>query len=281
MDEVWRFLEAYHVPVYFSPEAAAAYKAAGLKGYWMGYFASRSAPLGAPGPEVVTATFYNFAPRRAARALPDAWALCPPARVLEARLEAADQTLRRLLGDLVDTPEVAEAAGLARQAAQACPAQGRALSAAHAALPVPDQPHLALWWAASVLREFRGDGHIAALVSGGLDGCECCVVSRALGAAPDDFGEQRGWNGDEWQAAVQRLTARGWLTPDGALTDQGRDGRAAIEDTTDRSAAAPLRALGGDATARLTECLRPLAHRIVDSGGAAPFPTALTIRPTT
>ncbi|MFI0446001.1 hypothetical protein [Actinomadura sp. 6N118] len=276
MDEVWRLIEAYHAPIYFSDEAAAAYKAAGLKGYWMGYFASRSAAMGEPGPEMVTATFYNFAPRRVERAIPDAWRFCAPGKVLDARLEAADRTLRRLLGDLITAPEVAEAAGLATQAAAACPPQGRPLAAAHAALPVPAEPHLALWWAATVLREFRGDGHIAALVTGGLDGCEANRVSVAVGTSSPQQREQRGWTEQEWDACTERLAARGWLTADGALTEQGRADRAAIEDTTDRLAAP---ALGPAATARLTECLRPLAHRIVGSGGAIPFPNAMALPP--
>ncbi|MFG2001469.1 hypothetical protein ACGFNU_20195 [Spirillospora sp. NPDC048911] len=279
MDEVWRLLEAYHAPIYFSDEAAAAYKAAGLKGYWMGYFASRSAPLGAPGPGVVTATFYNFAPRRVERAIPDAWRFCPPGKVLDARLEAADHTLRRLLGDLITTPEVAEAAGLAVAAAAACPPQGRPLAAAHAALPVPREPHLALWWAASVLREYRGDGHIAALLTGGLDGCEANRVSVAAGTSAPEQREQRGWTEQEWDDATRRLAARGWLTGDGALTGQGRAARAAIEDDTDRLAAPALDTLGPGATRRLTACLRPLSHHIVDSGGAIPFPNAMALPP--
>ncbi|GAA2592934.1 hypothetical protein SMC26_45400 [Actinomadura fulvescens] len=279
MDEVWRLIEAYHAPIYFSDEAAAAYKAAGLKGYWMGYFASRSAPLGQPGPQAVTATFYNFAPRRVERAIPDAWKFCSSATVLDARLSAADQTLRRLLGDLVTAPELTEAAGLAVQAATACPPQGRPLAAAHQDLPVPAEPHLALWWATSVLREFRGDGHIAALLTGGLDGCEAVRAAVATGTAAPQQGEQRGWTQQEWDAAAERLTARGWLAADGALTEQGRAARAAIEDATERLAAPALDALGPAATERLTACLRPLAHRIVASGGANPIPTALALPP--
>ncbi|MET7616640.1 hypothetical protein [Streptomyces sp. NPDC005408] len=274
MDDIWQLLECVHAPVYFAPETGPVYSAAGsgLKGFWMGYFASRAAALGAVPPEVVTAAFYNFAPGRVARALPDAWERCPPAQVLAARLDVADQCLRRLLGELVDGPLVAEAAELGRRAVEALPVAGRVLFAAHAALPVPERPHLALWWAATALREFRGDGHVAALVSAGVDGCEANVITVALGLAPVEQRLNRGWSEEEWEAAHARLRERGVLAEDGTLTDAGRLERDAIEATTDRLARPLL------AHARLAECLRPLARRIVEEGGV-PFPNAMGLPP--
>ncbi|MFQ6231024.1 helix-turn-helix domain-containing protein, partial [Nocardia sp. NPDC002869] len=58
--QAWRLLEPLHAVTYFSPEPLQALKAAGYRGFWMGYFAGRAAPLGAAGPEVVHALFYNF-----------------------------------------------------------------------------------------------------------------------------------------------------------------------------------------------------------------------------
>ncbi|MFI2351950.1 hypothetical protein ACH492_34095 [Streptomyces sp. NPDC019443] len=274
MDDIWQLLECVHAPVYFAPETGPVYSAvgSGLKGFWMGYFASRAAALGAVAPEVVTAAFYNFAPARVARAIPDAWDRCPPEQVLAARLDVADQALRRLLGELVDGPEVVEAAELGRRAVQALPVAGRVLFAAHAALPVPEQPHLALWWAATALREFRGDGHVVALLAAGVDGCEANVISVALGLAPAEQRLNRGWSEDEWQDAEGRLRERGVLAEDGTLTDAGCLERDAIEVTTDRLA----RPLLGDV--RLAECLRPLARRIVEAGGV-PFPNAMGLPP--
>ncbi len=43
---------------------------------------------------------------------------------------------------------------------------------------------LALWHAATVLREHRGDGHVAALVAAGLDGRQALVTMAATGAVP-------------------------------------------------------------------------------------------------
>ncbi|MEV5611141.1 hypothetical protein [Streptomyces sp. NPDC052225] len=274
MEEIWRRLETCHATVYFAPEAGPGYATEGLKGFWMGYFASRSAALGAVPADVVTATFYNFAPARVARALPDAWAYCSPEAALAARLDVVDRSLRRILGGLVAEPSTAEAAALARRAVDAAPRAGRPLFAAHAAVPVPDEPHLALWWAATALREFRGDGHIAALLDAGLDGCEANVVAVALGASPQAQRDHRGWTRTEWAAATDRLRERGWLTADGTLTAEGRRRRRAIEAATERLAAPALAALGPADTGRLDACLRPLVRRIVDAD-AIPFPNAM------
>ncbi|TQS29023.1 SCO6745 family protein [Microbispora sp. KK1-11] len=276
MDEIWRLVECCHAPVYFAPEAKEAYAAAGLKGFWMGYFASRSAALGPVSPQVVTAAFYNFAPSMVARAIPDAWRFCPPEEVLAARLEVACRCLRRLLGDLADHPDVREAAGLAGAAVEACPAGGRVLFAAHAALPPPGEPLAALWHALTALREFRGDGHVAALVTAGVDGCEANVVASALGLVPSEQRAYRGWTEEEWQAAAGRLRERGVLDREGAVTEKGRRERDAVEAATERLARAPMDALGEVGAARLARLLRPLVTRIIDGGGV-PFPNAMAM----
>ncbi|MCT9092434.1 hypothetical protein N4G70_26715 [Streptomyces sp. ASQP_92] len=280
MEDIWHLLECVHAPVYFAPETGPAYAAAGagLKGFWTGYVASRAAALGAAAPEVVTAAFYNFAPVRIARALPGAWHRCPPATVLAARLDVADRCLRRLLGELVDSAETAEAAELGQRAVRELPTSGRVLFAAHAAVPMPEEPHLALWWAATALREFRGDGHVAALLTAGIDGCEANVISVAWGLAPPEQRLNRGWSEAEWQAAGQRLRARGILAADGTPTARGRGERAAIEAATDRLAGPLVEVLGPHGRDRLTACLDPLARRIVEGGGV-PFPNAMGLPP--
>src|SRR5439155_23094545 len=95
---LWRLLEPYHAATYFAPEARQAFKDAGLRGFWMGYFAGRAAPMGTVGPGVVTATFFGFEPSMVAKALPDAWGFANVDTVLEARLAGVDGALRRLLG---------------------------------------------------------------------------------------------------------------------------------------------------------------------------------------
>ena len=276
---LWRVLDPYHALVYFAPEVAEAMKAVGLKGWWMGYFAGRAAPMGPVAAPVVTATFFNFRPSMVERAIPDAWTFSTPGDVLAARFDAVDAALRRALGDVLDGPGVREAAGLAGEAMAAADLAGRPLAAAHAALPVPDPPHLALWHAATVIREHRGDGHVAALVAAGLDGCEAHVSFAATGTiSRDTLQPARGWSDEEWGAAVDRLRQRGWLDAGAALTDAGRTGRQEIEDRTDQLALRPWRALGEAGTERLVELARPLAVRLIESG-AVPRPNPVGAPP--
>jgi hypothetical protein len=222
--------------------------------------------------EVVVATFYNFHPRMVHRAIPDAWGFAPPEAVLAARLEGADAALRRLLGGWAEGPEAAEAAALGRRAMEGRDPAGRPLFAAHAALGWPEDPHLALWHAATLYREFRGDGHVACLLADGVDGCEAHVLAAGAGQLPGAFlREYRGWSEEEWAAAAARLRARGLAAGDGRLTEAGRAARAAIEDRTDDLAMDPWRHLGEQGSARLLDLLgRPT--RLIVQGRGVPFP---------
>ncbi len=279
---MWPAFETYHAHIYFVPEAVEAYRELGLKGGWMGYFASRSAPLGAAAAELVTAVFFNFHPAMVARALPDAWALASPEDVVAARLRTAHVALRRLIPDHVGSPaeppsDITEAAALAREAAEAPAVAGHPLFGALRSLPWPDEPHLALWHACTLLREHRGDGHVATLTAAGLDGCEAHVTVAATGSVPrSTLQENRKWSDDDWAAAEERLQSRGWLDGDGNLTDAGRAGRAEIEARTDALAEAPWQALGPARTERLRELLTPMARAINDAGGV-PVPNPVGV----
>jgi hypothetical protein len=265
--KMWRTMEPVHGMIYFAPEAAAAYADAGLDDARAGYFASRAAPMGAVPAEVVIATFFNFNPVLVRRAIPRAWELSSPARLLAARLDAADAALRRVLP--VSSPEMEEAAALARTAASA-PAMsvaGRALYAGHASQPWPDAPHLVLWHALSLLREYRGDGHIAALVAEGVSGIEALVIHAGTGEVPRAvLQDTRAWDDASWSAAVSALVERGWVTADGSLTDAGRSHRARVEDLTDRLAMAPWEHLGDESCDRLRSLVRPFSQAVVGSG---------------
>ncbi|MEU5219098.1 hypothetical protein AB0G79_23265 [Streptomyces sp. NPDC020807] len=261
---MWHLLEPLHALLYYAPEAfdEAAALGCDTAERWPSYFAWRSAPLGAAGPERVASAFYSFSPAMVRRYVPGAPApAAAPAAVLAARLRAVDRTYRAVLGEgLVKGAELAEAARLARTAAEAAGsvgAAGRPLAAANAALPWPDAPHLALWQAATVLREHRGDGHLAALLAAGLDPVEALVSFAAVGAAPEAVFESRGWTAGEWADARARLAARGLVEAAGPLaaTDAGRALRAEVEERTDALAAGPWDVLGSDATARLAELL--------------------------
>jgi hypothetical protein len=269
---MWQALETLHMTVYFAPEPRDAYRRAGLRGGWMGYFASRSAAMGPVPAELVVATFYNFHPRLVHRAIPDAWGFATPAEVLAARYQGADAALRRLLGGWVDGPEVAEAATLARQAMEGRDPAGRPLFAAHATLAWPEPPHLALWHAATLYREFRGDGHVACLLAADIGGCQAHVLAAGAGRLPGSFlREHRGWSEEDWAAAAARLRDRGWLEADARLSEAGRTARATLERHTDELAMPPWRHLGPEASARLLDLLDRPTRLIVDADGV-PFP---------
>lgn len=273
--QMWQTLEPYHAVVYFAPEARQAYADAGLKGFWMGYFASRAAAMDPVPAEVVTATFYNFHPRMVARAIPDAWRFSTPERVLAACYQSAGDALRRLLGESVASEGVAEAAELAREATTACDVSGRGLFAGHAALPWPEEPHMVLWHATTLLREYRGDGHVVALLAEGLDGCEAHVTQVAAGRAPREaIQPHRAWSDEEWAAAEERLRRRGWLDVTGSLTALGRASRQAVEDRTDALAMPPWEHLGAERSARLRDLVWPLSDTIVRKGGI-PIPNPM------
>lgn len=240
----------------------------------MGYFASRAAPMGEVSAAVVGATFYNFHPSMVQRAIPDAWGFSSVDRILAARYHLAEGVLRRLLGEWVDSRDSAQAAELARRAARAADGAGRPLAAANAALEWPEVPHVALWHAATILREHRGDGHIAALVTNGIDGCEAHVTALAASGAPEEtVRPHRGWPDDEWDAAKQRLRDRGLLEGDG-LTDAGAALHAVVEQRTDALALAPYAALGAREVGRLEELLQEPEQTIV-TAGEIPFPNPI------
>jgi len=264
--KMWRTLEPYHGLVYFAPEATAAYEALGVMGR-DGYFASRAAPMGAVPAEVVVATFFNFNPAIVHHAIPAAWQATTPEALLEARVNAASDALRRAVGDLLDDPSVPRAAELARTAADGCTEAGRPLYAGHASLPWPEEPELALWHAITLLREFRGDGHIACLVEAGLDGIDALVFHSASGEVPRSALQgSRQWDDASWDASVASLGARGFVDGDGAFTEAGAALRQQIEDRTDALALPPWEALGEEGCDELRSLVRPLSKAIVSGG---------------
>ncbi|AEW97293.1 MULTISPECIES: SCO6745 family protein [Streptomycetaceae] len=261
-------LNPLHSAFYFAPEHDEEFAALGLEAGSMAYFAGRAAPMGAVGAGVVTATFYNFSPALVGHHIPRAWQAAAPERVLETRVRITDKYLTRLLGpEVIASRRMAETAELALRATEACERPGRPLYAANADLPAPDAPHLALWHAVTLLREHRGDGHIAALVQAELDGLEALVTHSATGKGftPHFFQTTRGWTARQWADAEDRLRERGLLDEAGDLTEHGQELRRAIEADTDRLAFAPYRHLGQDAVERLTELVTPFTQEMLSS----------------
>src|SRR4051794_27445604 len=269
---MWTLYEPYHAVIYFAPEAAEAFKDAGYKGFWMGYFAARLAPLGAASPEVGTAVCFGFLPSMVARSLPDAWRFAPPVAALDARLSGASGALDALG---ISDDDVAEAADLAARAAGAVDPAGHILGAANAALPLPETPRLALWQATTTLREHRGDGHLAALTAAGLDGCQAQVFAVAGGADRSWLQRSRGWSDEDWSCAFDELLARELIAEDGTLSEGGTMVRDEIEAQTDAAAEAPWQALGSQPAERLAELLIPLAVRIASD--VVPYPNPIGV----
>ncbi|MGV9254605.1 SCO6745 family protein [Streptomyces sp. NPDC003697] len=276
---LWERYEPVHDLVYFAPEVRREADALGLRGFWMGYFAMRAAPLGPVPAPVVAGCFYVFHPDRVARALPDAWRYAGPSEVLEARVRAVDAAMTRVFGpETVTGSGVTEAADLAWEAAQAADSAGRVLCAANQALERPEQPHVRLWQALTTLREHRGDGHVAALVAHGVGPVDAMVLKCAAGESDAALlRESRQWDLRTWRAAEAGLRERGWLGADGAPTAAGAAVRAEVEACTDAAAGQPWAALGRERALRLAALLEPLAEAVLHTGLIPPGnPVGLT-----
>ncbi|HEY2331256.1 MAG TPA: hypothetical protein VGH94_05010 [Acidimicrobiales bacterium] len=218
-----------------APQAVAAMAELGLEGQ-EGYFATRAGPLGIVPAEVVRAAFYGHSPAAIAVAIPGVWDKATPSEVLSAVADSLDASLGPVVRELGGT--ATELIGLLRTVAERASTrpEGRALLAANAALPWPDEPHRQLSHAHVLLREWRGDGHLGTLLTAGLTGIEALVVHAAWAGFPIEMiTRSRVWTPAETTVAVEGLRARGWLSAEGdpVITDEGRRRRDAIEDATD------------------------------------------------
>ncbi len=266
-----RAIEAYHACSYFAPETRTTYTDRLGLHPWASYFAGRAAPMGAVGAEVVTAVFYGFSPTLVGRSIPAVWDVISPTEAIADRLHGVDRALHRILETAIDTPEIVEARVLARRAVEGCEFAGRPLSAATAAIPAPEPAHLDLWQLLTILREYRGDGHVAALVGAGVGPIESLLTSVGFGDFPiHSYRRLRGWSEEEWAAGIDRAIDRGWITPEPIeLTHAGSALRNEIETATDASMSGPMEALGEEGALRLIELVKPLSRKIVESRGIA------------
>ena len=273
-----RAVEQGFVPLWlttiFAPDVGQAFDELGV-GLAERYFATRVAPLGPASASVVVATFFNFSPAAVSLAIPAVWERFTPRQLLDAQLDGVQRKLGRALAE-VDGDVVDEAATLlGRAAAAACEhPEGRPLFAGYASLPWPDDPLLRLWHAHYLLREFRGDGHIAVLTSEGLSGLEALQLHIAfVPAVGPVFRATRGWTDDQWDASVETLRARGWLTSDDelTLTPAGHAYREEIEARTDARNAPAYEAVGDDGCRRLLELGAVIGSAVLADGGRA-FP---------
>ncbi len=257
-----------HGFIYFAPEATEEYDALGLPAGHH-YFASRGAALGPVSAELIVATFYNFNPDLVAPVVPDAWSYAAPADIQQARIRAAGRVLRRVTPDL-DTDGLAEATGIAGRMIDAVGDAGRPLGAANRAVPEPDGDWERLWQRVTVLREWRGDAHVAALVAAPADPVEALILHAATGKVPKAaLVATRQWPESVWNQGVDRLRARGLITDDESFTEMGEAFRADIERRTDLASAPLVEAVGPDQTARLLDLLKPVRRALIDGGAFA------------
>jgi hypothetical protein len=249
--------------VYFAPEAQQRYEALGLN-YFEGYFCSRGACLGKAPWSVVCAAFGAFKPAVVEQAVTGGWSKTDPEPMLAARRDGATEQLERLLGE--PGPDVKQATDILFSLTDGVDPSGRMLYAGLSVLPVPDTPMGRLWRAADLVREHRGDGHIAAWVSR-TDSCEITVLTELTwGLPPGAYVFTRGWNQEEVDAARARLQERGLLDGEGQLTDAGRTFRSEIEHDTDLAEREILDRLG-DRAGELFSLIQPMAKTIVANGG--------------
>lgn len=262
----WRAYEPLHAVSYFQPAFREDMAARGLTGGWNDYFAARSAPLGPVPPAVVTALFFGFAPVRVERALPKVWGRIDPQVALDSRLETASRVLAPAAAT-VDRADLADAVAALERAAEDASYDGRALGAAWASVPRPDDLLARLWLATAALREHRGDGHVLACVHAGLTGLTAGITHVASGAVDREVLQgSRGWTDEEWEAGLEDLTARG-LVEGGTLTEAGRALRDEVEAHTDRLAEQTLDTLSRTADVdRVVGTLRTMSRDVVDRG---------------
>jgi hypothetical protein len=263
--DVHMTINLVHRLVYFVPEAAEEYGALGVTGAG-GYFGSRSAPMGAVPDEVIIATFYNFSPLAVTSAMPGVWEAASPESLQAARFRVVSRALERVGVDLSDE-QIAEARALIDPVVADLVLAGKPLAAANAAIALPQDPLVALWQQLTVVREWRGDVHIALLVTNELGPCECLVLQVGTGRFPLRIAQvTRRWNETEWEAAVENLRGRGWMTADGTMTNEGIDARNAIEADTDRLCTSIWQPIGDSGAARLNELMMPI-HTAIDAAG--------------
>lgn len=262
-----RLVEPVHLVTYFADEPTDELMALGHRNVWDAYFAGRAAPLGRVPAQVVHAIFYNFADGEVARHIPRVWDTATPEAALAARERGSVAALRRILGDLADGPGLARAADLATRAATGAPTEGRIMYAALRALPVPEEPVARLWHAATLLREHRGDGHVAALVVAGIGGTESHVLhALSEGIPAGKFGRVHHLPAARLAAVVDGMRARGLIDASGWLSDAGRETKARIESLTDDLAAPAYDNLEPSELDQLVTDLEPLSAQLEAAG---------------
>ena len=114
-------------------------------------------------------------------------------------------------------------------------------------------------------REHRGDGHLAACISAGLNMVEMNVLTELwIGYPPGEYSSTRRHSSESIELALHAFIERGWW--DGhALTAEGHSARNAIEGATDASQQQLVERLGSDIN-RLIDTAAEMAETVVAVG---------------
>ena len=258
-------LEPIATITFWSEPAYQAYEALGLD-FLTGYVWSRCCPLGEPVGEVVAAAFGVFDPDAIAGLYDAARQSCGLSEIRAARQSAARDALQVTIPDDAGVTDTVSAL---RRGIAVIDTTGRALSAGLSSLDWPDGDRAQLWHAATVLREFRGDFHLAACLAAGLTGLEANILTeRRVGWDPLSYTGSRAWSAEGMAAATDRLTDRGLLDGDG-LSAAGRRLRDEVEQATERQVTPVLDAIGGELGDVLSNCGR-WSQQIIDRGWFPP-----------
>ncbi|MFF1922868.1 MarR family transcriptional regulator [Streptomyces sp. NPDC058221] len=266
---MFELLEPICLVTFFADECNEELAALGHRTYWDGYFASRAAPLGRVPAEVVHAAFYSFTDGEVARHIPSVWETITPEASVAARERGSAASLRRILGGKVAASAgLVRAADLAAKAATSAPTEGRMMYAGMRSLPVPSDPVARLWHCATVLREHRCDGHVAALVGARVGGTEAHVLSALEQGIhpPESFGRVHHLPKQRLAAVMEGLRERGLVDAESRFTDAGRETRQRVEALTDELAAPPYDVLSPAELDELVAKLEPITAKLVAAG---------------
>lgn len=274
---MWTVYEPVHAVAYFAPTVRSRFEQAGVRGFWRSYFAGRAAPLGRTGPSVVQAAFFSFAPQMVDRAIPSVWELIDPDTAWAMRSSAAAEALRGCC-EGIDRDEVHAAERLLRTVVDRLDPGGRIFFAAHLRLDQPDEPVESIWHACTLLREHRGDGHIAAAIGEGLSSLDLLVLTDKLSITPVDHAvDNRGWSRDQWDERIDYLTRLGMLDASGNLTAAGRSAREAIEARTDVAAQDAWASLDPHDLKTLYGCLRRISESVTNFRHYLSYPNPIGV----
>ena len=254
-------LEPLATVSFWAEPAYDAYAALGLD-FLTGYVWSRSSVLGQAEPGVVAATFGVFEPAAVAGLLGAARETCSLEQIRAAREQGATAALREVLPD---GPELAATTALLQAAAATADVIGRPLFAGALGQQQPTDVHAALWHVATVLRECRGDSHLAACVAAGLTGLEANLLTELwVGYTPAAYAGTRAWSPEAMANAQTALRHRGLLDGD-QLSTAGRTLREQVEQATDLAMAPVVAALGANLDPVVARCTQ-WSSAVVDRG---------------